>query len=118
MRYLVPLILCALVLHLTSFSQDQCTDKFSYNVIPSDWKKNNGKIEISIGGPHQDYTLKLYSITGEIKLVKTESMLSTDQTISIEGLEPSDYLVKFEGVSGCTKTIGGIEGIHLIEKAG
>ncbi len=117
MRYLVLLILC-LILRVPSYSQGQCTDKFSYSVISSDRKKNNGKIEISIEGPHQDYTLKVYSIIGEIKLVKTESMLSSDQMISIEGLEPSDYLVKLEGVAGCTKTIGGIEGIHLIEKAG
>lgn len=117
MRYLMPLILCVLVLRVPSFSQGQCTDKFSHSVISSDQKKNNGKIEISIEGPHQDFTLKVYCITGEIKLVKTKLMLSSDRLISIEGLEPSDYLIKIEGVSGCIKTIGGIEGIQLTEKA-
>lgn len=118
MRYLIPFVLCVFVLGIPAFSQGHCTDKFSYTVISSDLKKNNGKIEISTEGSHQDYTLKVYRILGEIKLVKTEIMFSKDQMVLIEDLEPSDYLIKLEGVSGCVKTIGGIEGIHLIEKAG
>lgn len=97
-------------------SWGQCKGDFTYRTFPCDIGKATGKIEVSFKGQPQSFDLKVYSISGEIKLIKTEEALLGNSAFFIEDLAPSDYLVIVKGGNGCSQTIGGIDGIHILEK--
>jgi hypothetical protein len=104
----------SVVTNLPSFGQ--CKGDFSYRTFPCDIGRATGKIEVSFKGQPQNFDLKIYSISGEIKLIKTETALLGKSAFVIEDLAPSDYLVVVKGGNGCNQTIGGIDGIHILEK--
>ncbi|MCX8489524.1 MAG: hypothetical protein ORN54_00475 [Cyclobacteriaceae bacterium] len=117
MTYSNSLLIIVFTIFTTLPSWGQCKGDFTYKTFPSDVGKASGKIEISIKSALQNFTLKVYSISGEIKLVKTATEYSNRAVVLIEGLAPSDYLVRIEWGDACNQTIGGIEGIHIVEKA-
>ena len=116
MRYSIALLIIAFTMVLASESHGQCKRDFTLKVVPSGKGEVSGKIEVTLIGVPQDYTLKVYSISGEIKLIKTKTSHS-EKTSLIEALPPSDYIIKVEFENGCSQTIGGMDGIHIAEKA-
>jgi hypothetical protein len=116
MKYSIALLITVFIMALVSGSFGQCKGDFTYKVVPSLKGEVSGKIEVTLIGAPQNYTLKVYSISGEIKLIKTETSHS-EKTTLIEALPPSDYVIKVEFENGCSQTIGGMDGIHVVEKA-
>jgi len=97
-------------------SMAQCDGDFSFKTISSIGNSQTGKIEVTIrNAENSNYVFKLYRVSGEIKLVQSKES-STPQKVVFDKLEPSDYYVKIEWGS-CQKTIGGIQGIQITEKA-
>lgn len=115
MRYSISLLITVFIFCMSTLCWSQCKGDFSYKVFPSEKGKALGKIEVTLG-LQQDYTLKVYAISGEIKLVKTE-VVNFEKIALIEGLSPSDYIIKIEWGNGCSQTIGGKDGIQIVEKA-
>lgn len=72
-------------------------------------------IVVSRSGNSTAYDLRLFLISGQIVLVQSE-LNGTGGEFEFKQLLPGDYLVVVTWGGGCTKTLGGIEGIRISPK--
>lgn len=98
------------------FAAAQCQGDFTFQSFPSEKQMSSGKIEVSLRNAQPvSYTFKVYEMSGKITLVQTRETVPRDKII-FENLKPSTYFVKVEWGGGCSKTLGGMDGIIVTEK--
>jgi hypothetical protein len=94
----------------------QCSGDFTYQSISSSKEPSSGKIEISVKSPESGtYTFKVYKMDAQLTLVQSREA-SSPEKITLEGLPPSPYLVKIEWGNGCSRLLGGLDGILITRK--
>jgi hypothetical protein len=116
MRYCKASLIILMIIFFKTPSFAQCNGDFSFQALSSTGNSKTGKIELTVRNAEiGNYTFKLYRLSGEIKLIDTKESQAS-QKIVFDKLEPADYYIKVEWGS-CKKSIGGIQGIQIIEKA-
>jgi hypothetical protein len=114
--YKIYFISVFLTVGLVPWCSGQCNSDFAYKAKPATGSVNLGSIEVILNQKvFEEYTFKVYSVSGEIKLVQTKKVQSPSSVL-FEELPPADYFIKIEWGANCIKTIGGLAGIKVAEK--
>ncbi|MGM0582837.1 MAG: hypothetical protein ACQETL_19330 [Bacteroidota bacterium] len=103
------------------FSQDSpakspvCDNVFNYEISEN---SNTDFNVIVTKSSNDDFTFKLYSISGEVKLINEITSDDSNQKIEFDGLDKDKiYLIQVYGTkNNCRFTIGGMEGIKYENK--
>lgn len=116
MRIYKLVFISIFIIGLVPLCSGQCESDFTHKSKPAVASTNLGSIEVILNQKvFEEYTFKVYSVIGEIKLVQTKKVQSPSSVI-FEELPPADYFIKIEWGVNCFKTIGGLDGIKVAEK--
>jgi hypothetical protein len=117
MRPIKLLVISWFIFSLPNLLYAQCKSEIRVKSSPSEKGLHTGKIELKFSDhDFGSYTFQVFRISNEPKLILSKKLENIDQLVAFENLEAGLFIVKIEWGKGCTKQVGGLDGILITEK--